>query len=154
MPGLKYILIVLAVIIIIFVIFYINFKQKQKIKSETIDILNTYGKTIIKDKSLLFEINHNLYEILFYKIAEKHELTINSKLIWEVHTKTGSQLINQKSFLTSDYPKIIILYPIATKIKRFINENEMVFIDFRDSFFDMRLIKLADLKLALSEVEL
>jgi hypothetical protein len=154
MPGLKYILIAIAVIVIIFVIFYINFKQKQKIKSITIDILNKYGKTIIKEKSLLFEINKNVYEILFYKIAENHELTINSKLIWEVHTKTGSQLINQKSFLNSDYPKIIILYPIATKIKRFINENEMVFIDFQDSFYNMRLVKYNELSRFLTEVDL
>ncbi len=122
---LPYILILVFLIILVFL--YINFKQKQEIKSETIKIFEKYGKVEIKDKHLLFHKEASIYEILFYKIAIHHELTINSKMVWEIHTKAGSQLINQTSFLSSPYQKIIILYPITTKIKRFINENEMVF---------------------------
>lgn len=151
MPELKYILVVAAIFIIACVIIFINMKQKQKVKSETIETLKQYGKVIFNDKQILFETKQDVYEILFYKIALNHELTINSKLIWEIHTNTRSQLINQSGFLSSSYKKIVILYPIATKIKRFINENELVFIDFRDTFFDMKLVKISELKLALSE---
>lgn len=154
MSELKYILIIVAIIIIAGTIIFINMKQKQKVRSESVEMLKQYGKVIFNDKQILFETKKDVYEILFYKIALNHELTINSKLIWEIHTNTKSQLINQSSFLSSKYKKIVILYPIATKIKRFINENEMVFIDFRDVFFDMRLIKISELKLALSEGDL
>ncbi|MCD4826318.1 MAG: hypothetical protein K8Q99_00895 [Acholeplasmataceae bacterium] len=154
MPELKYILLVVAVIMIFSVFVFINMKQRQKIKSMTIETLKQYGKVVFKDKHILFETKQDVYEILFYKIALNHELTINSKFIWEIHTNTRSQLINQSNFLSSSYKKIVIIYPIATKIKRFINENEMVFIDFRDTFYDMRLVKINELKLALSEGDL
>lgn len=135
-------------------ILFINMKQKQKIKLEITEKLKKYGKVIFKDKKVLFEIHNHTYEILLYKIAINHELTINSKMIWEIHTKTGSQLVNQSGFLSSEYQKIIIVYPISTKIKRFINENEMVFIDYKDTFYDMRLVKYNELKLLLSEGDL
>jgi hypothetical protein len=146
--------ILILVVFIIFLFLYINLKQKQKIKTETIKILEKHGKVSIKNKHLLFYKEDRIYEILFYKIAMHHELTINSKIFWEIHTKAGSQLINQTSFLSSHYQKIIILYPITTKIKRFINENEMVFVDYHDVFFNMRLVKFDEIKDFFSEVEL
>lgn len=149
---LPYLLVIVVLLGSVFL--YVNMKQKQKIKSDTIHKLEKYGKISIKDKHVLFHIQKNTYEILFYKIAINHELTINSKMIWEIHTKSGSQLINQTSFLSSAYQKIIVLYPISTKIKRFINENEMVFVDYHDTFFNMRLVKFNEIENLFSEVEL
>lgn len=136
------------------VFLFIAYKDKQKIKTKTISLLNQYGKVVIKDKNILFEKDTNIYEILFYKIQSNHELTINSTIFWEIHTKAGSHLINQSNFLASKNPKIIILYPIATRIKRYINENEMVFINFNDVFFNMRLVKISELETMLKEIDL
>lgn len=129
-------------------------KHKQKLIKNTIKTLNEYGKVILKDKQILFKKNATTYEILFYKISYNYELTINSNTIWEIHTNTKTRLINQTKYLESNMPKIIIIYPMKTKIKRYINENELVFIDHHDVFYNMRLVKIADLESLLDDVNL
>ncbi len=131
---------------------YINHKQNQMYHKQAITSFKRYGNITLNDKSILFETTNQTYEVLFYKIAKTHELTINSKYIWEIHMKHRSSLINQISFLSSSYPKLVIIYPIETKLKRFINENEMVFIDYKDEFYNMRLIKINELECFLNEV--
>jgi len=151
MPELIIGLVVLC--LISFVIwFYMTNKQNKINQEKAIDLLKKHGTITKKDKNLLFETSTQTYEILCYKISKTHELTINSKAIWEIHMKSKSTLINQTSFLSSKYPKIIIVYPIDTKIKRFINENEMVFIDYKDEFNNMRIVKINELELLLTEV--
>ncbi len=141
----------LIVVIIICVWLYASHKESKSFKEQTFSILNVYGDVISNDKTTLFKINNKTYEIMFFKIAKTHELTINSKYIWEVHMKGRSTLLNQMYFLKSEYPKIIIIYPMETKIKRFINENEMVFIDYKDEFYNMRLVKLNELEILLND---
>lgn len=131
---------------------YINYKQNKIYQTKAIELLNQYGNVFDENKKVLFNTENQTFEILFYKIQKDHELTINSKYIWEIHMKNRSTLINQTSFLSSDYPKIIIVYPIETKIKRYINENEMVFIDYKDEFNNMRIVKFHQLEDFLGEV--
>lgn len=131
---------------------YINYKQNKIYQTKAVELLNQYGNVFDENKKVLFNTENQTFEILFYKIQKDHELTINSKYIWEIHMKNRSTLINQTSFLSSDYPKIIIVYPIETKIKRYINENEMVFIDYKDEFNNMRIVKFHQLEDFLGEV--
>ena len=53
---------------------------------------------------------------------------INSPRIWEVRSGSGQKLINQAYLNDTKIKKIIIIYPEVPPIKRYINENEMVFI--------------------------
>lgn len=126
-------------------------KQKQTVKQETIGMLEKYGKISLKDKQIIFQNNLEIYEILFFRVSPQHELTINSASIWEIHTSGKSILVNQNLFLSSELPKLIILYPMKSRVKRYINENELVFIDYRDVFNNMRLIRFHELDTFLSE---
>lgn len=141
----------LAIVIAISVVFILNNQQSQKTKEDAINILKSYGTITSKDGKIWFEKNQETYEILFYKIQKHHELTINSKYIWEIHKSSGNLLINQNGFLVGDHKKLVIIYPLESKIKRFINENEMVFIDESDEFYNMRLIRLNKLDNFLKE---
>ncbi len=140
-----------AIVIAISVLFIINNQQNQKTKESAIDILKSHGTITSKDGKIWFEINQEKYEILFYKVQKNHELTINSKYIWEIHKSSGNLLINQNGFLFGEHKKLVIIYPLESKIKRFINENEMVFIDESDEFYHMRLIRLNHLEQFLKE---
>ena len=154
MPELLIGLAVLVSVLVYTVFIVIDMKEKQAIKNEVIDLLGQQGEVIHNDKQTLFKGKHKTYEVLFYKIGKTHELTVNSPMIWEILTKTNSRLVNQSNFLSSDYEKIIILYPMTSKLRRYINENEMVFVDYRDVFLNMRLVKLSELTRLLSDVEL
>ncbi|AUD65322.1 hypothetical protein BK011_06325 [Tenericutes bacterium MZ-XQ] len=145
-------LIIAAVIVIaISVVFILNNQQNQSIKDKAVGILEKYGTIERKDKRIWFHKNGETYEILFYKILKNHELTINSKYIWEIHRSSGNLLINQNGFLIGEHKKLVIIYPLESKIKRFINENEMVFIDEHDEFYNMRLIRFVQLESFLEE---
>ena len=52
------------------------------------------------------------------------DLTINSKIIWEIKDSSNTKLFNQTHFLSSSYEKIVIVFPSQVAIKRYINENE------------------------------
>ena len=144
---------VISVVVIAFITWiYMSNKQHKNTKTNVIHILEKYGKVSFDQHKIYFKKDTKTYEILFYRVARTHELTINSKYIWEVHMKGRSVLINQINFLKSDYSKLIIIYPLETKIKRYINENEMEFVNYRDEFYNMRLIKEHELELLLSEV--
>lgn len=140
------------ILILVAVWFYVGRKKHNEFKEKAYAILNTHGIVSDNGKSTFFEFKDKTYEILLYKIAKTHELTINSKYIWEVHMKSRSTLINQMYFLKSELPKIVIIYPMETRIKRFINENEMEFVDYKDEFYNMRLVKLDELDQLFTEV--
>lgn len=126
-------------------------KQKQTVKKETIEMLQKHGEISLKGKQIIFQNNLESYEVLFFRVSPQHELTINSTSIWEIHTSGKSILVNQSAFLSSEIPKIVILYPMKSRVKRYINENELIFIDYRDVFNNMRLIRFHELDTFLSE---
>ena len=144
-------IIAVVIVIAISVVFILNNQSNQSIKDKSIETLEKYGTIEKKDKKIWFHKNDETYEILFYKIMKNHELTINSKYIWEIHKSSGNLLINQNGFLVGEHKKLVIIYPLESKIKRFINENEMEFVDEHDEFYNMRLIRFTHLESFLKE---
>ncbi len=149
------IIIVLALLVVIYVVVLsISYQQTKRVRLEVIETLKKYGELVLENKRTLLKIKEQTFEILFYKIRKNDELTINSTTMWEVHRSGGSFLINQSQFLASPYPKIVIVYPIETQIKRYINENELVFIDEKDVFYQIRVVKKNQLENVLQELSL
>lgn len=91
-------------------------------------------------------MNDTIYELLFFYVPTQGELTINSRTIWEVRSMTKSILVNQSIFLSSDKPKIVIIHPSTLPIKRYINENELVFVNFNDFFYNMYVVKYHEIE--------
>ncbi len=143
---------VLALGIAIYFILLILYKKKSdSIKEEVLTLLKEYGTVSFNGKKILFSTKKTNYQILFYYVPLFAELTINSKTKWEINKGGTSQLIDQSSFLSSDKEKLVIIYPTTVQIKRYINENEMVFISPNNHFYHMHLIFKSELKNILSE---
>jgi hypothetical protein len=136
------------------VIFYLLYHSKRKNDKEKdlSAILEAHGTLTLENKKLLYEINEEIYEIIFFYVPFNGELTINSKTMWEVRTGYQTRLINQKTQLSSSYKKIVVIYPTQQRLKRYINENELVFIHYTDFFYNMYVLSADDLEKLIVEV--
>lgn len=144
-------------VLVVFIILYTAQSKAQKKKSEQVreetkKLFEEYGKLSMEHHHLIYETNEKKYNILYYYVPSNQELTINSQTIWEVRTSSKSLIINQKHFLSSPYPKIIIVYPTEMRLKRYINENEMEFITYKRMFHNMYVIKPHELEDLLKEI--
>lgn len=141
-----------ALSLAIYFIFIVLAKQKlERIKLETITYLSLYGEVHREGKKIFFKSSKKEYQVLFCNVSVKGELVINSRTKWEIIDAGKSRLLDQSSFLESANPKIIIVYPAAQVIKRYINENEMVFVKPSDFFYDMHVIRSIELQDVLKE---
>lgn len=140
--------------IIVYGFVYVHQKKvSETIKNQTNIVLETYG--IIKNEHhhTLLDINGITYQILYAYVPSNAELTINSKIMWEIRDSSKPRLINQQHFLSSKYPKIVIVYPSALVIKRYINENEMEFVKYNKMFYDMYVCRHFELETLLKELK-
>lgn len=143
---------IIALVVAVYFIFLIfNKKKLEKVKLETISSLSQYGIIHHEGKKLLFKTAKRDYQVLFCNISGSSELVINSRIKWEILNSGTSRILDQSVFLASTNPKIIIVYPTVQVIKRFINENEMVFIKPTDYFYDMHIIRDVELEDVLKE---
>lgn len=143
---------VVALGLAVYIIFIVLDKQKlEKIKNETIAILSQFGEIHNEGKKIKFKTKKRDYQVLFCYVASRGELVINSRTKWEIIIMGTSRVLDQSVFLASNLPKIIIVYPTIQVIKRFINENEMVFVKPTDYFYDMHVIRDIELNDVLKE---
>lgn len=128
----------LSLIFMIYIsVFFIQSYKSKKIKDQTLSLCQKYGTVSTHKSKYYFDFHGKTYELLFFYVPTQGELTINSRTIWEVRTSSKSNLIDQSIFLSSDKPKIIVIHPSTSAIKRYINENELVFVSFNDFFYNM-----------------
>jgi len=71
--------------------------------------------------------------------------------MWEIIDSGTSKMSDQSIFLATEKPKLVMIYPTTHVIKRYINENEMVFVKPTDSFYEMNLIRTIELEEVLKE---
>ncbi len=135
----------LLIVIIIISYGYMIKKDKEKI-SQMRQLLMNYGKLDGND----YQIGKQNYHIHFFKVT-RGELILNSPIIWEVKNGRGSKLYDQRH-LKDHHQKIIIVYPSVMPIKRYINENEMVFVSYKQYFQDMHVVRIDELERFLKEV--
>jgi hypothetical protein len=121
-------------------------KKNEAIKALSIDTLNRYGKLEHVGHKTLFSMNEKTWHVLFFHVPANQDLTVNSKSIWEIRDASKSRLVNQTYFLASDLPKIVIIYPSTLVIKRYINENELVFVKYNQPFYNMNLVRHFELE--------
>lgn len=121
-------------------------KHLNQMKDEYLHLLSNYGSLEHKEGTILFHMQNKTIEILFFVLKMNEELVINSRVMWEVFRAQKAMLYDQTEFLKSDIDKWIIVYPSILKIKRFINENEMVFVKHKDPIYDYQLILAIDLE--------
>lgn len=139
---------------IVYVFVYTHQKKvSEKIKAETKNVISTYAKIKSEHHHELIEINHVTYQILYAYVPANAELTINSKIMWEIRDGSKPRLINQQHFLSSQYPKIVIIYPSSMVIKRYINENEMEFVKYNKMFYNMYVCRHFELENLLKELK-
>jgi len=138
-------------LILYIIISIIHKKKTEEIKTDVIEKLKTYGKISEEQNKMFFETEKEKYQLLFFYAPSSSELTINSKKMWELRDGSGSRLFDQTAFLSSSYEKLVIVYPLSTKIKRYINENEMLFVKPKDHFYEMRVIRHFELDELLKE---
>lgn len=134
-----------------FIFLILNKKQKDSVKDEIVELLKQYGSVNIEGKNIEFTTKNKTYRVLFYYVSPNLELTINSKTKWEIRSKTKSLVVDKQHFLSSKLPKLVIIYPTTHPIKRYINENEMVFVKPQEHFYQMNIMLKSDLKNILSE---
>jgi hypothetical protein len=106
-------------------------KAEKKMISETKNMFAQYA-TFNEEKQML-TINDDTFKVIFYRVPYHAEFTINSPTIWEIRTNAKQKIIHTASLLSGSEKKLVVIYPYNSRIKRYINENEMVFID--DTFF-------------------
>ena len=125
----EYILLILLILVLgayITMRLVIKAKINQE-KTEIINILNKYG-TYYKENNL-FEYKSNLYKVAFLVVKQEEELIINNTYIFEKFYKTKNELLNVEYLNDDIFKTLVIVYPSNAPIKRYINENELVFID-------------------------
>jgi hypothetical protein len=145
--------ITLLISLIIFGLVSIDQKKKSEtIKSNVLSTLESIGTIEHKGKHLLFKKENQTYEVLFYYVPLNSDLTINSRSIWEIRDASKSRLIDQTYYLSSQYQKMVIVYPTSIAIKRYINENELEFVKFNKPFYDMYVIRHFELDEWIKEV--
>lgn len=132
--------IILSVIIGFFVMSIFEKKRFRDIKQGIIEKLSAYGNVFVVDGKTMFSFQDKQVEVLFFTLKSTEELVINSRVMWEVFRLNKAMLYDQTEFLKSEEQKWIIIYPSISRIKRFINENEMVFVKAFDQVYDYQLI--------------
>jgi hypothetical protein len=147
------------IIIVVFVlsltlyitIYTLQRKRNAKIKQEALTLLNQKGSVSTEQGRHFFTVGDHKVELLFFYVPLYADLTINSKIIWEIKDSSKSRLVNQTQFLSSPHEKLIIIYPTQIVIKRFINENELVFVKYNEKFNQMYVLRANELKQFLDE---
>lgn len=132
--------IILSVIIGFFVLSIFEKKRFRDIKQGIIEKLSAYGNVFVVDGKTMFSFQDKQVEVLFFTLKSTEELVINSRVMWEVFRMNKAMLYDQTEFLKSEEQKWIIIYPSISRVKRFINENEMVFVKAFDQVYDYQLI--------------
>src|SRR5690554_2052454 len=121
---------VLLILLISFLIKHYEKRRENKVKNKTIDLLNKYGKTYYENKKLYFTYKNKVYELYFQYVQSGKEVSINNETTWQIYGNP-STLINQERLAKNNKYKIVVIYPNEERIKRYINESEVEFVDFQ-----------------------
>ena len=135
-----------------FILSLIEKKHLNQVKNEIFLMLSEYGKLETNGGKTIYHIQDQHIEILHFVLKPMEELVINSRVMWEVFRSNKAMLVDQTEFLKSENSKWIIVYPSIHRIKRYINENEMVFVKKDDQIYDYQLILWIELKDYLEEI--
>ena len=111
--------------------------SRKKSIEQKIRVLGQYENGILKlcEKKFLVTIVH---------AGHCSEVTINSRRIIDLSTTSGHKLIGISQ---TDNINLIVVCGFAGRIKRYVNENEMEFITYKDLFWNMYVCNIEELEL-------
>lgn len=108
------------------------YKRKKKI----IEKLKEHGTLEKEGHYYYLIIGERQYQIFFKVMKNNEYLTINSHKMMQIDTNRDKRPLLIKYNYSGPPFKILILYPGLTRVKRAINENEVVFITHEDVLYD------------------
>ena len=133
-------------LIVIGILMYISHKKDLSYQHQIHEILKQYGTLHLHQ----YHISDGTYHLHLVKVNLNEELVINSPITWEVHQGSNSRLIDLKHLSRDDH-HLFVIYPSDAPIKRYINENEMVFVKYNDTFNKLTVVRMNELELFLKE---
>lgn len=134
--------VVVFIIVGVFLLLYFNkLKQLKNIKEK----LKTIGdvKEVKSDAfDLILTVNDKKVFVKILLIGSAKELSINSKRHFQVDASTKKlKLLKTGGFEKIKELKILLVHPSVDKIVKYINENEVVFVNCDELCFDFYLFR-------------
>lgn len=133
------------ILIGILIISIVSLIIKASIKEQTKEILKKLNEigTLTNSNSNAyhydFSVNGVTYKLKLLYVGNYKELSINSKSHWQLKPAKKIKLILLNGFDALEEPKMLIVYPQPSKMVKYINENEIVFIRPLEKCFDFYL---------------
>jgi len=160
--------IVLAVAFMIFVDYHQPKETAKKIKKELVDFFKEREKTIkISDShnkifDFSFSLNETSYVFKIITVPASSEIVVQNKTSWQLNYGGGKRpgktfpfkkpLPDINPFVLFEprtknvkYKKILIVYPNAHNLLKWVNESEMVIMDAKTHAYGIKVIRYPDL---------
>jgi hypothetical protein len=147
-PRWLYVVAILVIMIAVFL--YVRY-QKQTLRMSVIRSLDALADLKEDDSKLILKTTKATYDVFLLHVPSHAELTINSIKVFEVSSFRHHTYIKTDGLWDRQALTLIVVYPSLHPIKRFINENEMVFTRLETTFDNIKIGTLTDIERALKE---
>lgn len=134
----------IILIVIVSIIIFIE-RNKQKFLRTIEHKLKHHGSLEkVTKNSHQYTLSNGHRQILIRLIyaPSVSEVSFNSKRHWQLISSSGKKMVETHSFQELNGEKLIIIYPQPGKIVKYINENEIVFVNPKMDVFGMNTIHL------------
>ncbi|MGI6782079.1 MAG: hypothetical protein ACOX56_04585 [Acholeplasmataceae bacterium] len=151
MPRTQLLIIIAGLLLLILLSMYIFDKlSKKKKQKEVLEKLTKIGKLEKDGRKHFLLLGEQRIQIIFLSLKPNEFLTINSSTIMQIDRGKDKPLLVRYNY---DYPpyKWLFVVPGMNRIKRAINESEVVFINYETEFPNFRVIKEDEVDLLVSK---
>jgi hypothetical protein len=137
------VLVPLALAVAVFIVM----KRKEKSdKADTIRSLERIADVAKENGKYIMTTENGTYPLVFFNVPSQGELTVNSLKVFEIVTFRQTIRVDTDGLFRSGDNTLIVVYPSLHPIKRYINENEMVFTSVQKPFSGIRIGTLAEIE--------
>ncbi|MDR2822384.1 MAG: hypothetical protein LBV58_02395 [Acholeplasmatales bacterium] len=148
------ILLIVVIIAAIFLLIYFLFRNSFS----TISLKEYIRKNSdlgfkLEGKDYFIEIKDTKYKIIFFIGGSNYEVTLNSYTVWEIREGQRISLRYLDKMLKDEYLKIVVVVGSNSKIKRYINENEIEFVERNQLINNTYFCLIDELKLLVDELK-
>lgn len=131
-------------------LYFLDKKLKNNRQQEVIKKLKTIG-TVEKDGGSYFLVmGHRQIQIIFLALKPNEFLTVNSNTMMQIDRGNQKPLLIKYNYEAPPY-KWLFVVPGLNRVKRAINENEVVFVNYQTEFNNFRVIKEDEVDLLIEE---
>lgn len=134
--------IVLIVVIVLgfYLALYFNTQKQRKSIIEKLKKVGSVKEVKTDAFDLVLSVSDKKVFVKLLLLGSYKELSINSKRHWQIDASTKKlKLLKTGGFERLKGPKILIVSPARDKIVKYINENEVVFVNCDELCFDFYL---------------